>query len=225
MKRLTYMCLWLATTTSIGCAPRDPLKAWQKEVDQYVRTHGKGSIDSLRDLALSRSEHWERPALATFGVLSTADGRHGSRRDAMGVLLGYRLVGGRNWYVFLVGIAEVPTQDKPCPDLRVVIDDVRMIAVSASTGRLEWLVSESDQAALARYLRGRTAHAAAESRRTLFPGTFDLYELRVVANTLCATEKRSGASWQVVVPDPQQDRARPAGTAQLNGSTFPASRS
>ena len=82
----------------------------------------------------------------------------------------------------------------------VVMHDVRLMAVSASTGRLEWVVSEPDPTALERYRRGRVAHAAAESRRSLFPGTFDLYELRVVGQTLSATEKRSGATWQVVVP-------------------------
>ena len=200
MKGLLPLCSCLIAVTLAGCAPRDPLTAWQRRVDRYIRTHGKGNIDTLRDVARARSRHAERPARVTFGELNTPGGKPGSQYDAMGILLGYRRVAEHNWYVFLVGVTKVPPQDKPRADQRVVVDDVRLVAVSATTGRLKWIVSEPDPTSLARYRRGRDAHAVAESCRSLFPGTFDLYELRVIGQTIRATEKRSGASWQVAVP-------------------------
>ena len=200
MNRLMRWCILLVAGASVGCAPRDPLATWQQGVDRYIRTHGQGNIDSLRDIARARSRYADRPALATIGQLDVPDGRRGPERDAVGVLLGYRRVAAQNWYVFLVGVTQAPPQDRPCPDLRVVVDDVRLVAVSTSTGQLKWVVSEPDQTSLVRYRRGRASHAMAESRRSLFPGTFDLYELKVIGQTLQAAEKRSGASWQVVVP-------------------------
>src|SRR5687767_2455537 len=119
---------------SVGCgggSRQASVAAWQKNVEQYVRVQGKGDPAILRDVTLSDSRRG-------FGMVGSD--RPAESADANGVLLGFREVEGRGYFIYLVGVVE-----------KQKVNEIRVAALTTDGGRMEWKVAPNDTGALSTY--------------------------------------------------------------------------
>ncbi|MHC4080705.1 MAG: hypothetical protein ACYTFF_15335 [Planctomycetota bacterium] len=192
-----------------GCAA-SPIKAWQAALEEYVEEQGNGDLNVLR--AVDRS-----PSESDFGVIGA---KHEGipfvmpkRTDANGVLLGYRTLDGRGWYVYVVGTVEYHGAfvDFPLDDPRLT--DIRLAAVSGGGGSFRWLLSPPDEAAVVRYCepqleKWRHSHpsrAAATAAPTTFPTPADDFRLDVAPEAFTVVEEHSRATWTLPLEQQASD--------------------
>jgi hypothetical protein len=139
----TVLCLSILTlaTLSLGCgggARQASVSAWQKNVEQYVRVQGKGDPAVLRDLTLSDSRR---------GFAVVGSDRPSESTDANGVLIGFREIDGRGYFIYLVGVVE-----------RQRVKEIRLAALTTDGGR--W---SGERARTARRRSTRTARTTTRS--------------------------------------------------------------
>lgn len=186
--------LWLG-----GCAAA-PIRAWETSLERYVADQGNGDPNVLR--AMDRD-----PAESDFNKIGAAKGGvpffSPTRTDANGILVGRREVGGRGWYVFLVGTVQYRGEflDFPLDDPRLT--DLRLVAFSGEPGKFDWITSPRDDEALALYTRPQLEHyreshpdrADATEGPAIFPTPADVLKLTAEAPVIAVTDEHSGARW------------------------------
>jgi hypothetical protein len=198
----------LLLTVLAGCAARAPhpdaaeprteadlaertvkqlVSVWEAKLDRYISQEGAGDPAVLLQLRALHSRDVLRPARITFDALDVDAGvpsRDGW--DVEGLLIGKQSNGAHNWYVFLVGI--VPRGGyRPSS-----IQDIRLVALSPSGGRLSWATSPPDRDAVQRYWAAFRGSAAIR-----FPGETDEFILRLDDDRAWVQEVRSGATWSL----------------------------
>jgi hypothetical protein len=177
---------------AVGCgggSRQASVAAWQKNVEQYVRVQGKGDPAVLRDLTLSDS----RRGFAMVGSDRPADSA-----DANGVLLGFREIDGRGYFIYLVGVVE-----------KQRVSEIRPAALTTDGGRMEWKVAPNDTGALSNYrtynekfwkqrFPGRTSPPP---QYLGFPTPDDHFQMSVSGNRVTVTHPPSGAKWELTLPN------------------------
>jgi hypothetical protein len=160
---------------------------WEGQLGRYIREEGAGDPAVLAQARPLHSRDVLRPARITFDALDV-DAEVPSRDgwDVQGLLIGKQSTGTRSWYVFLVGIVSRAGY-RP-----VVIQDIRLVALSARSGRLSWVMSQPDRNAVQRYWE--TFHGAPVVR---FPGEADEFIMKLDEDRAWVLEVRSGASWSL----------------------------
>jgi hypothetical protein len=192
-----------------GCATRSPepdgaaahvkltaraadrlLSVWQRELRQYIDREGDGDPALLSELRGLRSRDTPRPGRIVLGVLdvdASQPGRDGW--DVQGVLVGKHADGGRNWYVFLVGIVR-RSDYRPRE-----VQDVRLVALLSFAGNLAWETDDRTPAAVLRY---RDVFGAGAAVR--FPAETDQFRLTGAGRRISVKEVQSGAQWSLQLP-------------------------
>jgi hypothetical protein len=181
----------LFATLCFGCgggARQASVAAWQKNVEQYVRVQGKGDPAVLRDLTLSDSRR---------GYAMVGGDRPAESSEANGVLLGFREVEGRGYFIYLVGVVEKQT-----------VKEIRLAALTTDGGKVEWKVAPNNTGALSTYRayndtfwRQRFPERASPPPQYLgFPTPDDHFSMSVSGNRVTVTHPPSKATWQLTLP-------------------------
>jgi hypothetical protein len=159
---------------------------WQGRLEQYVDQEGGGDPVVLSHLTALQPRDVLRPGRIVFGVLDVeADLPGRSGWDIQGVLVGTQAVGGRNWYVFLVGIVR-RSDYRPRE-----VQDLRLVAVSShDRNKRSWVTGAPAPQAVRRY-----QDAFAGSRPIRFPADTDHFSMGAAAGRVLVTELQSGADW------------------------------
>jgi hypothetical protein len=163
------------------------ISLWQREVRHYIDLHGDGDPAVLLGLRALRSRDAPRPGRIVFGVLdveASLPGRDGW--DVQGVLVGKHAEDGRNLYAFLVGIVR-RSDYRPRE-----VQDVRLVVLSSSEGKLGWQTDDRTPDAVQRY---RDTYAGSATIR--FPGDTDQFTLTGAGWRVSVREVRSGAQWSL----------------------------
>jgi hypothetical protein len=200
MHRLTTSsALTLLLLLAGGCAA-NPIKAWQAHLEAYVVEQGNGDLNVLR-----RPDR--KPSENDFTMIGASHGGVGFiapvRTDANGVLLGLRRFREHHWYVYLVGTVEYRGSFVDFPMDDPELTDIRLAAVTGAGGDFEWLISEPNAEALARYIvpqvdAWRASHPSrdeADAAPTRFPTPGDDFHLDVGPRAIAAQDRHSGAAW------------------------------
>jgi len=159
-----------------GAGPRPmtvTLATWQQAVEQYVRDQGNGDPNVLRDTTLSNSQRG-------FAMIGDSDIEHSS--DATGLLLGHRLIGGREWFIYLVGLIH-----------QGAVRDIRLVAFCWSPDKTLWQVSPPNSDSLRRYTNVQSDNVFFP----VFPAKTDHFELSTTNQVAVAIHRQSGAVWQL----------------------------
>ncbi|MCH7702997.1 MAG: hypothetical protein IID37_15045 [Planctomycetes bacterium] len=174
---------------AVGCTRVDPITFWQDHLASYIELEGNGDPAVLRDQPDLHSPRRDRPSQITFAT-SPSGGR-----DARGILVGVRNVGGEPWYFFLVGV----TRHSGNAFSRT--EDVRLAAFTLAGHKLKWRVSSPHEASLRQYRSGRIdAARAGVPTQVGFPAPLDVFHLVVSEGVVTITEQRSGAKWRLPLP-------------------------
>jgi hypothetical protein len=189
----TLVCLLISglTTVALGCgggSRQASVAAWQKNVEQYVRVQGKGDPAVLRDLTLSDS----RRGFAMVGSDVPSEST-----DANGLLIGFREIDGRGYFIYLVGVVE-----------RQRVKEIHLAALTTDGGKMEWKTGPNSSAALDAYCayndklwRGRFPdRKSAPPQYTGFPTPDDHFNMVINGNHVTATHPPSGATWELTLP-------------------------
>jgi hypothetical protein len=184
------------------------LRTWRQDLDAYIVREGRGDPVVLSQTRALRSRDVLRPARITFGVLdleAVVPGRDGW--DIQGLLIGKPTSGTHNWYVFLVGIV-ARAGYRPAS-----IDDIRLVALSAESGKLTWEVGLPNPEAVGRYREtfGRSVPIA-------FPGDTDRFSMNFSGDEVSVLETRSAARWSLQLGTGKSDSRSEKG-ARLDSST------
>ncbi len=180
----------LVFVTFTGCASQPTFSSWQGSVTKYVREHGHGSPIVLREMTLPDN----RPGFSVIGHHDTTEST-----DVNGVLLGHEQVGGRMWFVYLVGLVE---QER--------VRDIRLAAVSMEDGKTVWKRGKEAEQPLAAYRNYGLKQAkerfpertkAPPPRYLGFPRPDDVFTLSNTNGKLVATQEASGARWGLTLAD------------------------
>jgi hypothetical protein len=187
MKLFGLLAIVLLSMNAIGCGTTVNMSTWQKDVERYVREDGRGDPNVLRDLTLDDHRHG-------FGVAGDEDPTHGT--DAKGLLLGHKVVEGKPWYFYLVGIVK-----------NRKVEEIRLAALSAGSGNYQWLVSPKSNDALHMYRNfneglGKTRFPGKKNapvEYSSFPRSDD-FELTLDGTRANVVHKPSGAWWDLNLP-------------------------
>lgn len=174
----------LVVTT--GCSSPS-LSSWQDSLTTYVREKGYGDPTVLRDITLADNR-------SGFSVIGHHDTREST--DVNGLLLGHEQIGGRMWFVYLVGLVE-----------KERVTDIRLAAVSMEGGKSIWKRGGESGQALRVYRNYGMKQASerfpdrkwAPPRYTGFPRPDDVFRLNNTNGKLVATHEASGARWQLTL--------------------------
>ena len=188
---LVWLSILSLTTLSLGCgggARQASVSAWQKNVEQYVRVQGKGDPAVLRDLTLSDSRR---------GFAMVGSDQPGESTDANGLLIGFREIDGRGYFIYLVGVVE-----------RQRVKEIRLAALTTDGGKMEWKTGPNSTAALEAYRaynekvwRGRFPdRSTAPPQYTGFPTPDDHFHMSIQGQRVTATHPPSGATWELTLP-------------------------
>ena len=189
--KLIPLLILLLLPLGIGCgggSRQATVAAWQKNVEQYVRVQGKGDPAVLRDLTLSDSRR---------GFSMVGGDRPTESSEANGVLLGFREVEGRGYFIYLVGVVE-----------KQKVSEIRLAALTTDGGKMEWKVGPGDTGALSTYRsyndkfwRQRFPQRASAPPQYLgFPTPDDHFSMSVSGNRVTVTHPPSKATWELTLP-------------------------
>ena len=190
--KLIPLLILLLLPLGIGCgggSRQATVAAWQKNVEQYVRVQGKGDPAVLRDLTLSDSRR---------GFSMVGGDRPTESSEANGVLLGFREVEGRGYFIYLVGVVE-----------KQKVNDIRLAALTTEGGKWEWKLAPSDRDALSAYRAYNDKHwrqrfpqrADPPPQYLGFPTPDDHFNMIVSGNRVTVTHPPSGATWELTLPN------------------------
>ena len=178
-------------TLATGCgggARQASVAAWQKNVEQYVRVQGKGDPAVLRDLTISDSRR---------GYAMVGSEQPSESTDANGLLIGFRELDGRGYFIYLVGVVE-----------RQRVKEIHLAALTTDGGKMEWKTGPNSNAALEAYRacndklwRGRFPdRSTPPPQYTGFPTPDDHFHMSISGNRVTATHPPSGATWELTLP-------------------------
>ncbi len=190
IKLISLLSLLLAPLV-LGCgggSRQASVAAWQKNVEQYVRVQGKGDPAVLRDMTLTDS----RRGFSMIGGDQPAEAS-----EANGVLLGFREVEGRGYFIYLVGVVE-----------KQKVNEIRLAALTTDGGKMEWKIGPNDTGALSTYRaynrtfwKQRFPQRASPPPQYLgFPTPDDHFSMSVSGNRVTVTHPPSKATWELTLP-------------------------
>ena len=178
--------------TTAGLEERKALELigiWRGDLAAYLqRGQGEWStrLSQLRDL---RTRRGPRPGRIVFASLAAGgDIRRADAWDVTGLLLGRQTLGGRHWYLFIVGIVE-RKRYRP-----VTIRDMRLVALSSGGALPDWRLGAAYGESLERY-----RHAYTHQRPVRFPAADDGYRIETAGYQVSVRERRSGAEWTLLL--------------------------
>lgn len=188
-RRATVAWFVWALFLAAGCTSVDPITLWQDQLAGYIEHEGNGDPAVLRKQPDLHSPRRARPLQITFAA-PPANGR-----DARGVLVGVRNVGGESWYVFLVGVT------RRSSNAFSRTEDVRVAAFALVGQKLKWRVSSPQEASLRQYRSGRIDAARSGAPTQVgFPSPLDAFQLVISERVAIVTDPRSGARWRLPLP-------------------------
>jgi hypothetical protein len=191
MNRALVVSVLILIVTA-GCTAKKPFVIWQKNVEQYIADQGAGDPNVIRDTMDIHAKNIQRPALITFGgLLSDPDNPlFWAKSYANGVLLRQEKIDVHHWFFFLVaggkGVSE--------------IEDIRLIGFTPDPFKeavFHWQMSEENRGALEQYM----SVFPVGDQMAGFPLPYDIFGLDVNGYKITATEKRSGAIWELHLHD------------------------
>ena len=168
-----------------GCSTPVTVESWQKNVEDYVWQEANGDPNCLRNVTLATGE----PGFALIGEKMMENST-----DANGLLLGYRQVGGRGRFIFLVGMVR-----------NRIVEDIRLAALWSEDGQLKWMMGAENPQASAAYRQYREAAwrkvfpALQEPPATamVFPGPDDVFQIAPDEGRIMVRHEQSGARWEL----------------------------
>jgi len=170
----------------VGCSSSASIPTWQKSLEQYVRTDGRGDPSILRTMTIEGG----RPGFAVIGE----DDPHNST-DAKGLLLAHKQVEGKPWFIYLVGLVN-----------KQQVSSLQLAALNVQGGKFHWAMGKPDANALKAYRnyheeigKQRSGQAKAPVTYMGFPNEGDVFEVGVEQNRVDALHQQSGARWEVLV--------------------------
>ena len=183
----TVIAIFLALTAA-GCQQQVSLRTWQDSVEEYVWDQGNGNAGVLRDLPTPGQ--WKG-----FAIISEND--PASSTDVNGILLAHRPIGSKTYFVYLVGLVR-----------QQHVEDIRLVAMSASPEGFAWRSSRKNDEALRSYRDFKNGQwkklfpgrADGPWSYTGFPGEGDVFKLTVAGGKLMAMHEASGATWMLELP-------------------------
>lgn len=170
-----------------GCRSQPSISSWQGSLSKYVRETGDGDPTVLRNMTLADN----RPGFSVIGHHDTTEST-----DVNGLLLGHEEIGGRMWFVYLVGLVQ-----------KERVSDIRLAAVSMENGKTIWRRGEESEKSFNGYRAYGMKQAkerfpdrkTAPPRYTGFPRPDDVFKLMNENGRLVATHEASGARWGLAI--------------------------
>jgi len=171
-----------------GCQQQVSLQSWQDCVEEYVWGQGNGNAGVLRDLPTPGQ--WKG-----FAIISEND--PASSTDVNGVLLAHRRIGSKAYFIYLIGLVR-----------QQQVQDIRLVAMSASPEGFAWRSSRKSDEALRSYRGFKNGQwkklfpgrADGPWSYTGFPGEGEVFKLSVAGNKLTVAHEPSGAQWMLELP-------------------------
>lgn len=229
-KPLIFAAFALATALSLtgGCATKQPVRAWRSGMQQQIQR--AGDINRLIAEASTAPSGSARRGRIIFreNVSATNGSAQFGGREAVGILLGQREISGRSWHLFLVGVVNLPSTQRPFAYERATLTDARVVALAQSGDELRWMIGKQNDEAIDLYNASRRAQDTdiipAASSRLLFPGRSDRFDLELQGGTVEVREARSGATWRLTVARTDNDRRRHIVPTRRNQPPEPVTR-
>ena len=126
-----------------GCGGKVTLRSWQSAVESYVLEEGNGDVGVLRNVTIAGGQRG-------FAVLGKAKAAESS--DAAGLLVASRQVGGRNWYIYLLGLV----RKGDVVEMRLVALGVPVAGAARAGDDSEegfvWAVGQADEVGFGHYV-------------------------------------------------------------------------
>lgn len=195
----TFACMTCAGVLllCVGCGSGTrnvTIPLWQKNIEQYVTREGGGDPAVLRDMKLPDDRR---------GYNMIGSDRPAESADANGVLLGFRQVNGRNWFIYLVGLVR-----------KERVEQIRLAALTTDDGKFVWALGDADEEALRKYrdYNNRLWHLRFPQRGDPpqgylgFPRPEDQFELALKDAQIIVVHPASGAEWELKIPAPAKSR-------------------
>lgn len=182
----------LALAALTGCLSQPTFSSWQGSLSKYVRETGNGDPTVLRTMTLPDN----RPGFSVIGHHDTTEST-----DVNGLLLGHEQVGGRMWFVYLVGLVE-----------KERLKDIRLAAVSMENEKAIWKRGKGSKPSFNAYRADGIKQAKERfperktppPRYTDFPRPDDVFKLMNANGKLVATHEPSGARWELAITSQQR---------------------
>lgn len=205
---LTLLASTLLACLFLGCAsrgPRSPVTAISPSIsleESKVRELTTFWRDDLADYLKRTEEDWPtrlsrlrdfqtrrglRPGRIDFSTLAAGgDPDSADSWDVNGLLLGRQTLGGRHWYLFIVGVVQ---RESFRP---VEIRDLRLMAFATGGSDPLWSQGEANPQSLDRYWETYRQNIPVR-----FPADDDSYRVEIDGDRVTVRELRSGAEWML----------------------------
>jgi len=177
----------LSGCSSSSTSAATNVQAFQHGVEQYLAQRNNDP-QATDDVTLEDGRRG-------FAVLGGLDPRHST--DQRALLLAHKVIGDRPWFVYIVGTVK-----------NDVVQDLRLVALSAAGGQTVWRIGPKNTAAFKQYrdaaLKDWHAHSDPGKSKpppqyTTFPRASDTFEVSTDATTARARHTESGAEFSVAI--------------------------
>jgi hypothetical protein len=187
--RLLLLSLLVVASGCRSGSSSTDIQPWQRGVEQYL-AQKNNDPEALREVTLEDSRRG-------FAVLGGLDPRKST--DQRGLLVAHKVVGDRPWFVYVVGVVK-----------NDVVQNLRLVALSAAGGQTLWRVGERDPQAFKLYhdhalndWRQQSGdHGKPPVQYTTFPRASDVFDVTVEGTLIRAKHVASGAQFAVDVAAP-----------------------
>lgn len=170
---------------------RELTTIWRDDLADYLKRGEEDwptRLSRLRDIQTRRGL---RPGRIYFSTLAAGgDPDSADAWDVNGLLLGRQTLGGRHWYLFIVGVVR---REGFRP---VEIRDIRLEAFATGGSDPLWREGEANPQSLDRYWETYSHNIPIR-----FPADDDSYRVEVVGYQVRVRELRSGAEWTLLLTD------------------------
>lgn len=181
-----------ATATSISLEEqkaRELITIWRDDLTDYLDEE-EGDwptrLSQLRDIQIRRGL---RPGRICFATLAAGgDPDRAAAWDVNGLLLGQEVIGGRPWYLFIVGIVQRE-------DFRPIeVRDIRLVAFATGDEDPLWRQGAANPQSLKWY-----KNVYWENLPIRFPADDDNFGVVVTRSQVTVRELHSGAEWTIAL--------------------------
>ncbi len=194
------------TLNLVGCGTPVNMTTWQQSLETYVRGDGRGDPNVLRHLTIQNDQRG-------FEMIGGDDPRYTT--DARGLLLGHKVVAGRPWFIYLVGIVH---------DQKV--RELRLAALAVEGNRFHWVLGPKNSRATHMYRnyneglgkRRNPGQKHAPIEYSSFPRSEDQFELSINGDHVSVIHKGSGAWWEMTLPERYGSEPSAAGNGRGIGA-------
>jgi hypothetical protein len=189
---LVRVALAVLALASTGCMIDSPepttLPLWQQQVEQYVRDQGNGDPTVLADLS------WD-DIHKGFAVIG--DPLPDRSTDIIGWLVAHQVVGGKSYFLFLVGTVRRNNLEAVCP-----------VALDVEGDQFRWITGQSNTDALTAY-RARGTAALLDANESppnppAFPHRGEILEINIKGGEVSVLDRDSGANWSLVLSSSEE---------------------